>query len=338
MARNGSGTYSLPAGNPVVTGTTISSTVHNNTMTDIATAITASLAKDGQTVLTGALDFNGVELILDADGDTTFHASTDDQIDIRVAGADDFTITPNALTALSGSSILTNTISETTAASGVTIDGVVVKDGGLTATADVTGLTFAATGDTAAGDNASMGYTAAEGLILTGQGSTSDVTIKNDADTTVLSITNAGEVTKPYQPAFYATPSSAQTGLLANDSAVTVAMGTEIFDVGSNFASNAFTAPVTGKYQLNLSLWMTTVDTAASYINIGIITSNRNYINIVAPKYASDPAHLTQNISTLADMDAGDTAYVFYQQSGGAAQTAVKNDTRGSFFQGHLVA
>ena len=188
MARNGSGTYSLPGGNPVVTGTTISSTVHNTTMSDIATAITASLAKDGQTVLTGPLDFNGVELILDADGDTTFHASTDDQIDIRVAGADDFTITPNALTALSGSSILTDTISETTSANGVVIDSVTLKDGGITASADVTGLTFAATGDTAAGDNASMGYTAAEGLILTGQGSTSDVTIKNDADTTVLSI------------------------------------------------------------------------------------------------------------------------------------------------------
>ena len=33
-----------------------------------------------------------------------------------------------------------------------------------------------------------MGYTSAEGLILTGQGSTSDVTIKNDADATILSI------------------------------------------------------------------------------------------------------------------------------------------------------
>jgi hypothetical protein len=43
-------------------------------------------------------------------------------------------------------------------------------------------------GDTAAGNAAAVGYTAAEGLILTGQGSTSDVTIKNDADATVLSI------------------------------------------------------------------------------------------------------------------------------------------------------
>lgn len=55
MARNGSGTYSLPAGNPVVTGTTISSTTHNNTNSDIATALTDSLAKDGQTTPTADL-------------------------------------------------------------------------------------------------------------------------------------------------------------------------------------------------------------------------------------------------------------------------------------------
>ena len=43
-------------------------------------------------------------------------------------------------------------------------------------------------GDTAAGDNAAIGFTAAEGLILTGQGSTADITIKNDADTLVASV------------------------------------------------------------------------------------------------------------------------------------------------------
>ena len=43
-------------------------------------------------------------------------------------------------------------------------------------------------GDTSAGDDAAMGYTAAEGLILTGQGSTNDVTIKNDADVEVCGV------------------------------------------------------------------------------------------------------------------------------------------------------
>ena len=60
------------------------------------------------------------------------------------------------------------------------------------ATLEVTGVatatTFEPDGDTAAGDNAAIGYTAAEGLILTGQGSTSDITFKNDADATVFTV------------------------------------------------------------------------------------------------------------------------------------------------------
>ena len=58
----------------------------------------------------------------------------------------------------------------------------------ITTTGVITGGTLEATTDTAAGDNAAIGYTSAEGLILTGQGSTSDVVIKNDADATVVSI------------------------------------------------------------------------------------------------------------------------------------------------------
>ena len=58
----------------------------------------------------------------------------------------------------------------------------------ITTTGVITGGTVEATTDTAAGDNAAIGYTAAEGLILTGQGSTNDVTIKNDADADVLEI------------------------------------------------------------------------------------------------------------------------------------------------------
>jgi len=57
MSRNGSGVYSLVAGNPVVTGTAISSTWANNTLSDIASALTGSLAADGQTSLTGNLNF-----------------------------------------------------------------------------------------------------------------------------------------------------------------------------------------------------------------------------------------------------------------------------------------
>jgi len=67
----------------------------------------------GNLVTPGTLDVNGQELILDADADTSITADTDDQIDIKIAGADDFQFTANTFTAQSGSSI-------------------VVPDGGLT--------------------------------------------------------------------------------------------------------------------------------------------------------------------------------------------------------------
>jgi len=67
----------------------------------------------GNLVTPGTLDVNGQELILDADADTSITADTDDQIDIKIAGADDFQFTANTFTAQSGSSV-------------------VVPDGGLT--------------------------------------------------------------------------------------------------------------------------------------------------------------------------------------------------------------
>lgn len=47
-ARGSSGTYTLPAGNPVVSGTVISTTWANNTLGDLATEVTDSLSRSGK--------------------------------------------------------------------------------------------------------------------------------------------------------------------------------------------------------------------------------------------------------------------------------------------------
>lgn len=59
MSFNGAGTFSLPAGNPVVTNTTVSSTVHNNTMTEIASGLSNAICKDGQTTITANIPMAG---------------------------------------------------------------------------------------------------------------------------------------------------------------------------------------------------------------------------------------------------------------------------------------
>ena len=62
MAFNGSGTYNLPAGNPVVTGTTISSSTTNTTNSDIATALTNCITRDGQSTPSDNLPMNSKKL------------------------------------------------------------------------------------------------------------------------------------------------------------------------------------------------------------------------------------------------------------------------------------
>lgn len=55
MPRNGAGTYTLPAGNPVVTGENIESSWANSTMADLADSMTNSLARNGEGGMTAPL-------------------------------------------------------------------------------------------------------------------------------------------------------------------------------------------------------------------------------------------------------------------------------------------
>lgn len=79
MSRDGSGNYSLAAGNPVVTGTLISSTTFNTTMSDVASAMTQSIAKDGQTTPSANLPMGGNKHTGVADGTATNHYASVNQ-------------------------------------------------------------------------------------------------------------------------------------------------------------------------------------------------------------------------------------------------------------------
>ena len=103
---------------------------------------------------------------------------------------------------------------------------------------------------------------------------------------TMLFHQDAAAVTMSTQPAFSAHPASTQSNLATT--AVTIVLGTEIFDQGSNFASNTFTAPVTGKYQLNVVIRFDALDSASSYYQLYLVTSNRSYYSIMDPDFGQD--------------------------------------------------
>ena len=80
-------------------------------------------------------DLEGNEFVLDDDGDTTLTADTDDQIDIKIAGADDFQFTANTFSALDGSSVIIGGGSSRTVG-GVTgalqVEGTAINDSSMT--------------------------------------------------------------------------------------------------------------------------------------------------------------------------------------------------------------
>jgi hypothetical protein len=145
-----------------------------------------------------------------------------------------------------------------------------------------------------------------------------------------------GHVTMPYQSVFSAKITSQQSNI-ATATQVTVLFATELYDQNSDYNNSTytFTAPVTGKYQLNVLLLLNNVDTLASYYQTQLTTSNRTYYHTHdARGYSQDLAYHNIDVSVLADMDAGDTAIVKIYQATGTAQTDLDAE---SYFTGYLV-
>jgi hypothetical protein len=120
---------------------------------------------------------------------------------------------------------------------------------------------------------------------------------------------------------------------------------TEILDSGGNFSNGTFTAPVTGKYLLAGSIAMEGLDAVNHLsITIYIVTSNRIYscwFGGPSPCQVST-GRFTPSFSRIADMDAGDTAYLQLSVSGPEGYKVV--DIRGIVsttylvqFQGYLL-
>jgi hypothetical protein len=77
--------FVLVLGNSLDIGTPSDNTV---TAAKLADSSVTSAKLSGALVTPSTLDVNGNELILDADGDTSITADTDDQIDVKIGGTD----------------------------------------------------------------------------------------------------------------------------------------------------------------------------------------------------------------------------------------------------------
>ena len=145
------------------------------------------------------------------------------------------------------------------------------------------------------------------------------------AGASALIISAAGEVTKPLQPAFLATASS-QTNVTGDSTAYTVVFDTEIFDQNSDFDGvSTFTAPITGRYQLNCTIGLTSL-AAANSGNFTFVASNRSETmsGMVMGLIKTAANNFRMTGSMLMDMDAADTCIVSTTISGGTKTVGIE--------------
>lgn len=154
-------------------------------------------------------------------------------------------------------------------------------------------------------------------------------------------MTTAGQRTMPLQPAFLAIITTTKTNVTGNSVDYTFTADSVIFDQGSNYSGSTFTAPVTGRYRLNTSMFLTNVSSANTTGWVRIVTTNRNYFfqyNVAASRDVTNnttPLYMT----TLADMSAGDTAHITIEIDLGSQTVGVgsngSTDPR-TWFSGNL--
>ena len=218
-------------------------------------------------------------------------------------------------------------------AAGGTFDGAVVAGAGATVPSGQT-LTIAS-GATIANSGTATGF----GGDLSFGGDTfgaNKVIGSNDAYTlsletngnTAMTIDTAGAITKPLQPCVLVKPTSMQSNI-ATSSATDIVWGTEIFDIGSDFASNTFTAPVTGKYLVLVEVRLDDLDTAAEYVHLYVNSSNRDHHSSIRDfrKFSADVPRWGLSWSGIIDMDVSDTLVTQIYFGAGTAQSDIQTES-----------
>jgi hypothetical protein len=312
MSRDGAGTYSLPEA-AFVPNTTIESAEVNNDLSDIAAALTASIAKDGQTTPTANLPMGSFKLTGLAAGSAATDSAHLGQVQAQAyiygetgGTANAQTLTPSpAITAYAAGQLfrakigagLTNTSTVTLAVSGLTTKAVVTANNvALIAGKLVAGLTY------------ELLYDGTSFRILT-EYYDSHFPLGNRA--------------------LFSAVGAASANATGDGTVATQTYGSEIADITNSLVAGTgiFTAPASGRY-LFCGTLRVEQQNGSSY-NFNLVTTARTY-NIGRGNPANMDAGdgtFQEGFSIIADMTAADTASITIQLTGGGKTSDLSTST-----------
>lgn len=143
----------------------------------------------------------------------------------------------------------------------------------------------------------------------------------------VFKMTSAGERTMPLQPSFLAYVNTYRDNITGDGTVYSIPWDVEAFDRGSDFASNAFTAPITGIYKFKLQILPTSLSSSYTSCYLQIVTTSDTYRS-----YICDPGNgMYVNaklffMEILIPMTAADTAITQFMVSGSSKAIDIQDN------------
>jgi len=154
--------------------------------------------------------------------------------------------------------------------------------------------------------------------------------------TTAFDLQDVQGVIRPNQPAFLALNSAQDDNVTGNGGTATVDFDSEVFDQNGDFASDTFTAPVTGRYLFIANIVLEGLTTSVATIPFILNTSNSSpNIHFTSGHPDGVGGNWQFNIVAFFDMDANDTSTISLAVTGLGDNTVDifggSNDRRTSF-------
>ncbi|HLD90845.1 MAG TPA: hypothetical protein VI911_07535 [Patescibacteria group bacterium] len=164
---------------------------------------------------------------------------------------------------------------------------------------------------------------------------------KNSSNTN-LTVSSAGAINYPSQPAFFAHLSSSVGNVTGDATVYTVLCDDVIYDQASNYTAGTgtFTAPVTGRYHFTAGLTISTIGVATRFNATISATSNVATFIELNPSTCNVGGILTVSGCCFINMNSGNTVTLKFLCSGTTKTVGVDGQATNpiTWFSGMLVA